>query len=138
VNRESSVDRRSLKRYCNTVWKLTSQFEDFKLEHIYSQYNSDASSLARAGFDSNFVDRSNRAEYEILRSCSDPESAKKYVMEQRCDGYHKTKYILDTIECSLPESYTAVQKLCANISKRLGGCFGITNNRARACLLGIY
>jgi len=133
------VDKPSLKRYRKRVRQLASQFASFKLEHIYSQDNSDARSLARAGFHTIFVDPIYQALWEILYWCHDPESAKNYVLDQRCDGYHKTKYILDTIECCLPESFAAIQKLCTNISRRISRrSLRLENNRARASLLGIY
>ena len=134
----SRVDTPWLKRYCDRVRELASQFWSFKLEHICSKYNSDARALAREGFYNTFVDRSNRAVCEILQRCSDPESAKQYVLEQRCDGYHKMKYILDTLQCRLPQSYAAVLKLCSDIGEEIAGSVLLRNNRGRACLLGIY
>eukprot|EP00253_Pinus_taeda_P031975 PITA_31975 len=138
VERNCAVDTPWLKRYCNRVRKLTSHFQSFQMRHIYSEDNSDAYSLAWVGYNSTFVDQSNSVEREILRRCRDPESAKKYVLDQSCDGYHKTKYILDTIECRLLESYETVQKMCTNISKKMGSCWVWNNNRVLASLLGLY
>ena len=105
------VDTPWLKRYCDRVEELASQFESFEVEHIYYEDNSEARSLAREGFYNTIIDRSSRAEREVLQSCSNPESAREYILEERCDGYHSIQFILDTIEDRSPKSYAAVQEI---------------------------
>eukprot|EP00253_Pinus_taeda_P020210 PITA_20210 len=125
-------------RFYYRFQKLALQFDNINLRDVHYNDNTDLHSLIQRGFNNTFVDRSYRARIEILLQCRDPRSAAEYVLEQSCEGHYKTKFILDTIQNRLPESYAAVQRMCDTINQEIGGWCDFQTNRSTASFLAIY
>eukprot|EP00253_Pinus_taeda_P019859 PITA_19859 len=118
--------------------KLSAEFENINLRDVHYNDNTAVHSLIRKGFSNTFVDRSIRARDEILLKYRDPRSARKYVLEESCEGYYKTKFILDTIQNNLPESYAAIRRMCDVINQESGEWCDLRSNRVMASFLAIY
>eukprot|EP01018_Ginkgo_biloba_P007477 Gb_18861 [translate_table: standard] len=111
INGEYKIKSARLRRYYNRV---------------YLQANK--------GIDHSTLDESPAAAREILRRCSRPESAKKYILDQRSQGYDRIRLILDTIQTSLPASYDAIAELCSDIEHEMGLCSECQNSEESICM----
>eukprot|EP00253_Pinus_taeda_P001414 PITA_01414 len=124
-------------RIYHSFQKLKAEFENINLRDVHYNDNTAVHSLTWRGFSNTFVDMSIRARNEILLKCRDPRSARKYVLEESCEGYYKTMFILDTIQNNLPESYAAIKRMCEVINQENGKRYDLWGNRAMAAFLAV-
>ncbi|KAH9321000.1 hypothetical protein KI387_015639, partial [Taxus chinensis] len=122
VNGEYKVKNAKLRRYHNTVCELLEKFQTCSVVHIRREQNRAADALANEGIEGAYVDKSPTAVFEIKRRCATPQSTKEYIMEKRCEGTVQLRFILDTIQHSLPKSYAAVQELSSEVEHEMGMC----------------
>ena len=69
---------------------LKSRFHGFKGCNIYKYENSQARD---EGYYHTFVERNFYDEQKILQNCTNPQSARRYILENRCNGFPKIQYI---------------------------------------------